>query len=153
AIFEFDLHRRTLAMNVLVCTDMHFIQVGERYYAPGCRASFFQRYTEVWDEVLVLGRLARRDTSPDDLSPLDFRNIRVIGTPEYVGPMQYLKCRRQVKAAVRIAVEQADSILLRGVNAICMQVYCLSRSTGRPYGIEVLGDVYDTFSPGGVQHP
>jgi glycosyltransferase involved in cell wall biosynthesis len=140
-------------MNLLVCTDTHFVKVGDHYYAPGCAQNFFQRFRDVWEQVIVFGRLAQADTPPENSVPLDFSNVTFIGAPNYVGPLQYLKCRRRIMRAARQALSQADSVLLRGANPITMPIYYLNRDAGRPYGIEVIGDPYDSFAPGTLRHP
>src|SRR6516165_2171771 len=131
-------------MNVLVCADMHFVQVGDQYYAPGCAQNFFQRFRDVWEQVIVFGRLAQAHVPPEKSVPLDFSNVRLIGAPDFVGPVQYLKCRRRIMRAAREALSQADSLLLRGANPISMPIYYMNRDTGRPYGIEVIGDPYES---------
>ena len=47
-------------MNVLICSESHFVQVGNEVYCPLLSPGYFQRYRDVWDEVVVLGRLAVR---------------------------------------------------------------------------------------------
>jgi len=71
----------------------------------------------------------------------------------YLGPWQYLRCRRRILADVRGVVGPSDAVILR----VCSQVAaCLEpqlRRGGRPYGVEVVGDPYDVFAPGAVVHP
>jgi glycosyltransferase involved in cell wall biosynthesis len=103
--------------------------------------------------VIVFGRLAQAHVPPEKSVPLDFSNVRLIGAPDFVGPVQYLKCRRRIMRAAREALSQADSILLRGANPTGMPIYYLNRDTGRPYGIEVIGDPHESLARGSVRHP
>src|SRR5262249_26502911 len=140
-------------MIVVGGATFRLVKVGAQSYATSLSPTFFRRYLDVWDEVVVLDRLAHRDTPPERASLIDCRGVRVIGAPEFVGPFQYLKCRSKIIAAARRALAEADSVLFRGANPITMPAYYLLRGTGRPYGIEVIGDPHDSLGPGAIRHP
>jgi glycosyltransferase involved in cell wall biosynthesis len=139
-------------MNVLVAADLHFVKVGDQYYSKECVPNFFQRYLEVWDQVIVLGRLAELSSPPQGAAPLDFRNVTFVRGPDFHGPFQYLQRRGQVQRAAQRALAMADSVLFRGCNTLVMPLYHKCRRAKRPYGIEVLGCPYDTFAPGANSH-
>jgi glycosyltransferase involved in cell wall biosynthesis len=73
--------------------------------------------------------------------------------PDYVGPEQYLLGLASVAAATARAVQNGDAVILRVPGRIGTCVESHLRKMKRPYGVEVVGDPYDVFAPGGVRHP
>ncbi len=73
--------------------------------------------------------------------------------PDYLGPVGYARCLRELKAGVRAAVAHADAFLLRSPGAIPNLVYENLSETNRPYGVEVLSDPGTVFSPKSIRTP
>ena len=140
-------------MNLLICSESHFVQVGRDVYCPLLSPDYFQRYRAVWDEVVVLGRLSTKAQSPLGAPRLDLDGIRLVGLPDYTGPLQYLRYRRSILNIVRGILPTVDSIIMRGGHQISQVVYSLLRGSGRPYGIEVVGDPYDSLARGSTPNP
>jgi glycosyltransferase involved in cell wall biosynthesis len=113
---------------------------------------FGQRYLEVFDQVKVIARVCDVASVPDDHKRVDGQGVEVAAVPYYHGPWQYLKARRRVIRASRSFIGQEDAIILRLPSAIASCVYPVFRRTRHPYGVEVIGDPYDVFAPGVVQH-
>ncbi len=133
-------------MNVLICSEAHFVQVGEHVYCPQSPPDYFQRYREGWEEVIILGRLAFRSEPPRGVPLLNLQGIRIVGLPDYLGPLQYAIHSRRIRGIARKLIPKVDSIVFRGGHQISAVVYSLIRRTGRPYGIEVVGDPYDALA-------
>jgi putative PIG3 family NAD(P)H quinone oxidoreductase len=70
-------------MNVLICSESHFVKVGDRVYCPQTPSEFFQRYREAWDEVVILGRLAFAAEPPPGAP--ETLGLEVAGTVEATG--------------------------------------------------------------------
>jgi glycosyltransferase involved in cell wall biosynthesis len=115
--------------------------------------SFWTRYLEVFDEVNVVARVRPVDNVTSDYKRVDGKNVSVSAIPYYVGPWQYLKRSPEVKRAARNAVGSQDAVMLRPSSTIVDCIAPLLQSTGHPYGVEVVSDPYDTFSPGSIKHP
>jgi glycosyltransferase involved in cell wall biosynthesis len=73
--------------------------------------------------------------------------------PYFVGPWAYLAQRRGVRQALLRAVGDGDAVILRVPSHLAAIVSPELRQAGRPYGVEVVGDPHDVFSPGAVKHP
>src|SRR5262245_39749388 len=132
-------------MNVLVCSESHFVRVGSNVYCPLMPPDYFQRYREVWDQVVVMGRLAERSQPPQGAPLMQLDGIRVVGLPDYTGPLQYLLCRGRIHSIVQELLTQVDSIIMRGGHQMSDVVYSFLRHTDRPFGIEVVGDPHDSL--------
>jgi hypothetical protein len=81
-------------MNVVVTSEAHFIDVDGTIFSRSIGASFFERYREVWEEVLLLARLSRAAAPPEGASPINMRDVRFIGLPDFKGPLQFFANRR-----------------------------------------------------------
>jgi glycosyltransferase involved in cell wall biosynthesis len=114
--------------------------------------SFWSRYLSVFDGVKVLARVHRVQEVPENWKRVDGDGVSVAGVPAYVGPLDFLQNAWQVRAAVVGAVRRDSAILLR-VPGVIATLARTALPAKRPYGVEVLGDPYDAFSPGALPHP
>ena len=119
---------------------------------PSDHYAFYTRYLDVFDSVRLLARAEPRDTPPDGFALASGPGVVTVPLPYYQGPREYLK----VFLPLRRAIDKA----LRGQDALCLRMPCSLGSTvlgrrerSRPYGVEVIADPYDTFSPGAHPHP
>ncbi|MFF5230796.1 glycosyltransferase family 4 protein [Dactylosporangium sp. NPDC000521] len=126
---------------------------GRVWSTTGAAYDFWQRYLAVFDEVRVVARVADSAGRPPDAERVDGEHVTVHPVPYYVGPLQYLRRLRAVRAAVRTAVEPGDAVLLRVPSAIGTLLHRVLRRAGRPFGLEVVGDPHDVFAPGVIRHP
>jgi glycosyltransferase involved in cell wall biosynthesis len=140
-------------MNVLVCTEQHFTQVGERIFCRQSTPSMFQRYREVWDEVIVLARLHHATQPPVATPPLEFAGVRVAALPDYVGLWQFWQHRRTIRDVASQTLNEADSIVLRVPGIVSTVVWSLVRREKRPFAVEVIGDPIEGFARGAIRHP
>lgn len=121
-----------------VLSDSHYV------YA------FWQRYLSAFQEVVILARVAKACPLPDSWIPVEGPGVRVVPLPDYQGPWQYLKARHRILRAVQAAVKQVDCGVLRVPGQVGNLAEPLLRSHGRPIGLEVVGNPYDSLAPGSV---
>src|SRR5262245_14283357 len=140
-------------MNVLICCENHFVQVGDEVHFHLTGPRFFQRYRDVFDEVVILARSAKKDKAPQGSQPLDMSGVRLIGLPDFYGPRQFLREWRNCRNIARRALEQVDSIIFRAPGTISNVVWSLLGRTGRPFGVEVVGDPAKAMARGAMRHP
>jgi glycosyltransferase involved in cell wall biosynthesis len=72
--------------------------------------------------------------------------------PDFVGPWGFVKNYLAVKRRIVEALAEVEAIQLRIPCSIGAQV-CNCLEAGRPYGVEVVADPYDSFAPGAYPHP
>ena len=133
--------------------------------------SFFSRYLTIFDSVRVAARVCDESDSPGHLARISHR-LKAEGRGEncglvraggpgvfflplsyYVGPAQYLRRSWNFYQAARNAVRSADAVILRVPSQVAISVAFALRMAGHPFGLEVVGDPYDAFSPGSHSHP
>lgn len=112
----------------------------------------WSRYLDVFDRVNVVARVAPIALAHDKLRRADGEGVEFSDVPTYVGVWQYLKQAGAVKRAARAAIRPDDAVMLNvpGNVASCVMK---AIAPGRPYGVHVISDCWDTFAPGAFKHP
>jgi len=141
-------------MRLCVATEQRFTCTPDRHvWAPaGPAYAFWRRYLEVFDEVVVIARTAEIPTAEPAWNQADGPGVTFVRVPYFVGAAAYLKKCLQVRSAVRNAVPNMDAVLMRGASVLTVSL-ASSLTDGHPFGVEVIGDPYDVFAPGSIEHP
>jgi hypothetical protein len=139
-------------MNVLVTSEARFVDVDGTIYTRNITPTFFERYLDIWDEVLLLARVSRAAEPPQGVSPIDMRGVRLVGLPDFTGALQYVQCLRTIRNIARAALQEADSVLFRVPGVIGPATWPVLERR-RPFGAEVCGDPSGAFARGSLQHP
>src|SRR5438067_3680730 len=80
----------------------------------------------------------------------DGESVRFAGLPTFLGPVQFARQLPRIAARLRGAASHADALILRlpsGIGAAA------GITLLQPYGVEVVADPFDAFSPGAAAHP
>jgi glycosyltransferase involved in cell wall biosynthesis len=140
-------------MTVLICFEHHFSQFGNQFYCRQLSPSFLRRYREVWDRVHIFARVSQQKEAPCDLPPIDTEGVEFVALPDYLGVAGYFRARKQIQEIAKAAIRNTDSILFRAPGVISTAVWKFIRGSGRPYGVEIIGDPHEAFSRNAVRHP
>ncbi|ARU61201.1 hypothetical protein CBW65_09250 [Tumebacillus avium] len=140
-------------MKLLVALEAHFYRTpdGRVWNDSVSDASFWQRYLNVFEEVLVVARVKQVETNDPKWKLSSGDNVEFWCLPDYQGPWQYLKQRRALQDEVKKAVKTCDAIMLRVPGAIGTLVWNVVKKTNKPYACEVVGDPWDSLAPGTVK--
>lgn len=141
-------------MNVTVVLEQRFDQTpdGAVWTTSVFARPFWDRYLEVFDSVNVLARVCQVSAVPTEWRRVDGDPVTVTAVPYYVGPWQYLQRYRDIRATIRQALDPHDAVIIRVPSPIGGFLVPALRKTGQPYALEVVGDPYDVFAPGGIDH-
>lgn len=145
-------------MNVVIAKERRFqMDPDGVIYTDNKAASgyaFWQRYLEVFDSVTILARVRPGVDSAD--GRVTGPGVYFIGLPYYLGPRQYLakvvSIRRKIAALSRLKMGDA-AFIGRAPGTIASNLIRVLDRQRYPYGLEVVGDPYDVFAPGSIQHP
>ncbi|MBA3700066.1 MAG: glycosyltransferase family 4 protein [Planctomycetes bacterium] len=142
-------------MKVLLILEAIFSQTPDgRVWTSGTfTPSFFARYLTVFSAVVVGARVRPTTAVPGDYHVLDDPRISFAAIPWYRGLLGYLRERRRVVTALRRSLEQADAVILRVPSPLAGRLQPWLEASGRPFAVEVVGDPWDVFAPGVIQHP
>jgi glycosyltransferase involved in cell wall biosynthesis len=114
--------------------------------------SFWARYLEAFDAVRVVARVRDVPIAPQDHIRADGPLVSFCAVPYYRGPWEYIARSVAVSRTVRRAVRRENAVIMRVGSQLAN---CLSphlRVRKHPYGVEVVCDPWDAFSPNSVRH-
>lgn len=114
---------------------------------------FWASYLEVFDSVRVTARVTNIDNAPVDYHRADGKGVSFFPIPFYLGPLQYVARYAQIKRVARSAALSSEAVILRVPSSIADHFVPVLIKTSHPYGVDVVGDPHDVFSPGAVRHP
>ena len=114
---------------------------------------YWNRHLTVFDDVNVVARVREIERAPFAATRADGNGVSVSDIPYYEGPGQYLRRIRAIRRAVIRAVAPEDAVLLRIGSQIASVLEPELRRRGQPFGVEVVTDPFEIFSPHAVTHP
>jgi len=140
-------------MRVMVALEDRFFrtQNGNIYSNTVYDYVVWSKYLQVFDEVVVLARVADISEEKLEKSPTNGPNVSFLALPTFIGPWQYLKNFRKINATVKKAIKEADAFLLRVPSTICDVLWHHLKRGNIPYAVEVVGDPWDSLAPGTVK--
>ena len=142
-------------MDLTVALDARYALTpdGRVWSQAGMAQRFWERYLAVFSQVHIVARAVRVERVPAGWLPVNGEAIQFHPVPNYHGPWQYLMRYREVQTAIRSAVPSHGAVILRVGSQIanCLEAYLRRRK--HPYALEILGDPYEVFAAGVVDHP
>lgn len=155
-----ELWRRSIVltsfskMTVFITSEERFVQTADgRVWSGGAGSySFWKRYLGVFGQVRVIARIANATTPPGSRKRADGEGVTFDALPCYMGPLEYTQQFFSIKRAIRKALSRKGAVIMRVPSPIA---HCVERelASGHPFGLEVVGDPYEVFAPGVVDHP
>lgn len=141
-------------MKVIVVTEavLHGESSAAVYGPHGLDREVLSPYLEVFERVVVVARQLRR-APPARAQRLDQHGVEVLGLPMYQGAGGFLANLGALMRAIRPLRRVPAAIVLRVPSPLASVVQALTWSFGRPYAVEVVGDVWDVLAPGVVDVP
>ena len=142
-------------MNLYFFTESRFDSVnGEILTSQGFSMALWQRYLGKFNHVYVAARLQNvSEHSSDNLFKLEDKRVSVIGLPYYIGLVPYLKAKGSIKKIINSFIHPGDAYICRVPGNIgTIAAECLKKK-GIPYGLEVVGDPWESLSPQAFESP
>ena len=142
-------------MKLVVTLECRFVITpdGRVWTRVGFSRSFWERYLITFDGVKVAARTTPQAEVDGSYRQVNGPSVDVIPIADYVGPYQYLKVRHLVRANLRALLHEPDAFLCRVGSRLASDLIPALWRSGRPYGLEVVGDPYEVFRPGVIDHP
>lgn len=142
-------------MNLYFFTESRFDSVnGEIWTSQGFSMALWQRYLGKFNHVYVAARLQNvSEHSSYNLFKLEDKRVSVIGLPYYIGLVPYLKAKGSIKKIINSFIHPGDAYICRVPGNIgTIAAECLKKK-GIPYGLEVVGDPWESLSPQAFESP
>lgn len=142
-------------MRVLVSLEHRFTQTpdGAVWTSTVNAYSFWKRYLDVFDEVVVLARVLPVTIADPKWLRADGPGVSFHCIPCFVGPVQYFRMYWAVQSAIRSALPFDGAVIMRVPSVLSNTLTPVLAKRSWPFALEVVGDPYDVFAPGAVRHP
>lgn len=112
----------------------------------------WNRYLKAFDKVFVIGRVFSEMEGISKEHIVD--NVEVLPIFPFDGAISFLVNKNKVKRQLKKYLQKTSkAIIVRGAGTLCYLATTLCKKMDLSYGIEVIGDPYDVFAPGVVEHP
>lgn len=142
-------------MNLYFFTESRFDRVNnEIWTSQGFSIALWQRYLSRFDRVYVVARVQNvASRSGDNLFKLEDHRVSVIDLPYYIGLKPYLKVQSNIKKIIESFIHPGDAYICRVPGNIgTIAAKCL-KSKGISYGLEVVGDPWESLSHQAFESP
>jgi glycosyltransferase involved in cell wall biosynthesis len=115
--------------------------------------SFLMRYLDVFDSVEFMARVAWVSEIPPHFKRVDGPGVKSCPLPSYLGPAQFLLNSFKIKHICASVEKGAEAVLLRAPGQVSNSIFRQLDKYRHPFGVEVVGDPFDVFAPGSINHP
>ncbi len=135
---------------LLTTNEAHYFATssGAIYSSGPAKYSFWSRYLDVFDEVVVLARVSPGHQPKSDQQRADGPGVYFRALPDHTGPWGYLRVRSQLRMITRQAIAECDAYFLRVPGLISQMVWSEIVRSNKTYALEVVGDPWDALGPG-----
>lgn len=141
---------------LLVVLEQHFVRSGADVYTDvQCDEAFWDRYLEVFDHLIVCGRM-REATPEDDLAHMlhsSREGVEFFGMPDFMGAAGPVKNYPGIKRALTECLERADAAIFRMPSPISMVAYPIIKKSGIPWAGEMMMNPRTAYSKESMRHP
>lgn len=141
-------------MKLTIALEARFIKTPDQkiWSETVFTCSFWYRYLDVFDSLEVIARVQDVDNIPPGYKRANGERVMFTALPAYIGPYQYLCNTLAIDKIVHNAVENAEAVILRIPGQVSNCLFRHLKKNKHLYGVEVVGDPYDVFAPGSVNH-
>ena len=141
-------------MDLTVALDARYSVTpdGSVWSKIGMARSFWQRYLDVFDNVTIVARGTPIAEAPQGWLRVDGDGVVFHGIPDYHGPWECFKRYLKVRESIRSAVPARGAVILRVSSQISNMLENELCHRKLPFAVEVIGDPYEVFAPGVVDH-
>ncbi|WP_010248001.1 glycosyltransferase [Acetivibrio cellulolyticus] len=142
-------------MKLLVIQEQHFIKMpnGEVWVDQQSDRKFWERYLNVFDEIVVCGRFKKSKTQ--DTSGLvrsDRERVSFVELTNFRGVAGLAKKFVSIVTTIRKAIDICDCVIFRAPSPISLVSYPIVRLSGKPFACEIMNNPATHFSKEAMQH-
>ena len=143
-------------MKLVFVTEARFIKdaKGNFYCESSFNFELWERYLTAFSQVIVMARtqfVANYIGSENHIS--SGPRVSFIEIPYFIGPLQYLKKRKKINAKIKESVENINAVFICRIPGTIGNLAINYLNLKKKYfGVEIVGDPWDVFSPGSVKH-
>lgn len=136
-------------------TEARFVKRNGVYYSlGGFSKTLWERYLKHFDEMVIIARVTTDESIlVTDSMIASCNGVNFIELPYYIGFRGYLKHRRSIKKKLFSTIQLDGCFICRLPGQIGGLVIDVVNKLGGKYACEVVGNPWDVFAKGSVNHP
>ena len=115
--------------------------------------SIWQRYLSVFSEIELVARVRKVEAVNSTFKRVDGDGVSFRALPYYQGPQQYVAKWLPFRRALLAIADEGAPVIVRVPSNLAAILVPRLIARGIPYGVEVVADPWDNFSPGCTDHP
>ena len=141
-------------MDVAVTAEYHFDRTPDGAIWTQAQFTYphWERYLSVFDGVRAIARVRDVSSAEPGWQRADGKHVSFAAVPDYLGPWQYLRRVKRIQRAARAGVGPRDAVIMYN-GQIGRSIEPKLRAKGHPFGLYIISEPNDMFSPGAVTHP
>ncbi len=144
-------------MELIYVTEGRFIKdkSGKVFTNDGAHAlKYFQRYLGTFEKVYVIGRVSSVDNYLGNNEEIvESTSVQVLPLTGYLGVGGFIKNYYSIKHQLESYIAPDKVCILKVPGILGKLAASICRKRNVKYGVEVVGDPFDVFAPGAVNHP
>lgn len=136
-------------MTLLVIVEQHMTRLanGEVWTYDMVNAAFWERYLNVFENIVVCGRIEqRKDNDTTGLAKSSRPNVEFVGLPDFRGVLGLLKNYFVIRKIIIKAIAESDRIIYRAPSPISMVAYPIIRKCKKPFALELMNNPITQYS-------
>ena len=120
---------------------------GEVWTYDMVNADFWERYLNVFEHIVVCGRIEQRDNNDTTGLTISSRpNVDFVDMPNFRGVSGLLKNYFSIKKVLKKAIGMADRVIYRAPSPISMVAYPIVRKCKKPFALELMNNPITQYS-------
>lgn len=142
-------------MKLYFATEARFVKRGNNYYSlGGFSYKLWERYLNHFHEMIIIARVSTDESIPVDESMLaSHKNVKFIELPYYVGFKGYIFNRKHIYRIINDQISNDGCYICRLPGQIGGILISVLKSKKIQYACEIVGNPWDVFAKGSVNHP
>lgn len=142
-------------MKLYFSTEARFVKRNNRYYSlGGYTTELWNRYLEHFDELVIIARVTTDDSIIiDESMNASCNRVSFIELPYYIGFKGYILKRTSIISSLSKKLINDGCYICRLPGQIGGIVISVLNKKKIPYSCEVVGNPWDVFAKGSVEHP
>lgn len=135
-------------MKLLVIQEQHFTKLpnGEVWVDRQSERKFWDRYLDVFEEIVVCARMQEATTVDATALRSDRDHVSFVGLPEFRGMGGLIKNYFEIQRRLRAILKDVDCVIFRAPSPISMVCYEAVRHSGKPFAVELMNNPRTHYS-------
>lgn len=141
-------------MTLFFFIEARIPKLGDKYYLPDMFGEkIMARYLEVFDSIKLVCRVYDVNSIAKGYKELKDTRISVVDLPVYNSILEYMRYKGLINSIIEKCAYSTDAAFLcRVPGQVGTLAATILKKNGKKYGVEVVGDPWESFAPQAFKH-